>query len=579
MFPLALAFLGAPASAQDYQEQAEAMMDFDFDAAEARLKQSRRAAPVAAAPAPEAYDEYGTPEPPPPPPARLPLEANSTLSGVVVHRDRAVVTRFRELELAKGAHTVTFEGLPLGIDPQGLTATLSGGQAHIVSVELLSGAGKVLDTDRIEAVREQAEDVVQQLGDVRDRLEALLAQRQYLRSAMNPSNASESVGVAQVRQGLQFVAESEERIAEALREQQDRAEKLAKELEPLMIKLDDPLATGQPVRIDVEADKAGKVRVQLQYTVLGAGWTPSYSARLDPATCRVELEMFGVVQQTSGEDWADADIALSTATPTARDGVPTLVPWTLGRSGGVGVLGALDLGSGATTEAPPAQTGTGGVVDAQLDARLEGHGAVVLGIVGKRTIRGDGSPQRLPVGTQTLEGTLALASVPKLAPEVQRRAIVRYDGALPLLPGPASSFVGRDYVGTRPVAAVLPGETLELGFGVDDRFRVTRQLVERQRERAGRKATRYTFRFRLVVSNRGAEAATVALTDQLPRSEDAGIDVRTLDVSGGDVEAEDGSVTWKLTVPAQGTASRELAFAVTVPDELAWLAQDFENLY
>ncbi|MEQ1572501.1 MAG: DUF4139 domain-containing protein, partial [Myxococcota bacterium] len=275
-------------------------------------------------------------------------------------------------------------------------------------------------------------------------------------------------------------------------------------------------------------------------------------------------------------DWTQADISLSTADPTGRGTVPELVPWTLGRSGGVGVYGAIDVG--ATTGAPP-PAGTGGVVSSDMAAKIEGRGAVVLHIDGKRTIRGDGSPQRLPVGTQKLQAAVEFTAIPKMAPEVRRRATVRYDGELPLLPGPTSSFVGKDYVGAGDIGAIVPGETLELAFGTDDRFRVTRQLVTRQQERIGRKSTRYTFRFRTVVANHGATAETVALQDQLPLSEDTRIEVRPIDLGNGAVDAEDQRIRWSLEVPAHGEVSVELAFSITVPDELSYVASDFEMLF
>jgi hypothetical protein len=377
---------------------------------------------------------------------------------------------------------------------------------------------------------------------------------------------------------MDFVADAERRISRDLREQQDDAEELAEELHPLMIKLDDPLATGQPVRVDLEVERAGPVALSLRYVVPSAGWSPSYSARLDPSTGRVDLEIYGVVAQSTGEDWTEAEIELSTADPSGPGTVADLIPWTLGRSGGVGVYGALDLGTGATTGAPPPPAG-GGVVESRLDARVQGRGAVVLGIEGRRTIRGDGSPQRLPVAVQTLNAAISLATVPKLAPTVSRRATVRYDGELPLLPGPVSSFVGRDYVGSGSIAAVVPGETLDLAFGADDDFRVTRQLVTRQQERVGRKSTRYTFRFRTVVANHSDAAATVTIRDQLPVAEDTRIEVRTLEIGSGGQVAEDSSVTWTPTIPAHGEVSVELAFSVTVPDELGYVANDLQLMF
>ena len=72
---------------------------------------------------------------------------------------------------------------------------------------------------------------------------------------------------------------------------------------PLLLKLEDPLATGRTVKVDLDVAKAGDVELALRYAVVGAGWTPSYSARLDPGTGRIELEVYGVVTQSTGEDW------------------------------------------------------------------------------------------------------------------------------------------------------------------------------------------------------------------------------------------------------------------------------------
>jgi uncharacterized protein (TIGR02231 family) len=209
-----------------------------------------------------------------------------------------------------------------------------------------------------------------------------------------------------------------------------------------------------------------------------------------------------------------------------------------------------------------------------MQADVQRGGVIVLAIPGKRTIRGDGSAQRLPVGTQKLSATSSLLTVPKLDTTVARQARVKYDGKLPLLPGEVSTFLGKDFVGSRHLDTVIPGEALELAFGSDDRFRVTRELVERQSERAGRKATRYTFRFETTVVNHSDSAASVLLVDQVPLSQDSGILVDVLEVTGGTQDAQDGKMTWTLQVPAHGQMAVQLAFSVVIPDELSYVATE-----
>ncbi len=246
-----------------------------------------------------------------------------------------------------------------------------------------------------------------------------------------------------------------------------------------------------------------------------------------------------------------------------------LVPWTLGRSGDAGVFDTLASGAGVTTGVGPVEAPDARLVQTQMDARVEGSGTVVLAIEGRRTLRGDGSPHRLPVALQRLGSEVTLSTVPKLAPSVQRRATVRVDGSVPLLPGAVSNFVGSDYVSSGQLASVVPGEGLELEFGVDERFRVSRQLVSREETRVGRRTTRYDFRFRTTLTNHGDTDAIVGIAEQLPRSEDVDVVVRARELSGGTPPGEDGLVTWRLPVPAQQSASVDLSFSVTVPDALS----------
>lgn len=577
-------FWGAAALAQsDYAAEAEARMglSFDLEAVEEQI-----AAPAAPDPMDEdisapraAARSYPTQIQAPPGGKPLPLEPNSSLQSVTVFQGQAFVTRSQSVSVPAGSTAIRFEGLPHVIRPDALSARVIKGDARIVGVELRSGAGKVEDSARIESVRAEAEKAVEKLGAIRDRIEALLAQRAYLRSALVPEGVTETPSVRKVHAALEYAGDAELKIAERLRKEEAAAQELDDVVVPLLRKLADPLATGREVWVEVEAARSGSVEISLRYAVNNASWSPAYNARLDPQTGQVELEVFGVVAQSTAEDWRDASIFLATANPYSRANAADLVPWTLGRSGSAGVFDTLSEGEGLTGRDPIEAPADRRVVETRMDARVEGSGTVVLAIEGQRTIRGDGSPQRLPVALQRLESEVALSTVPKLNPSVQRRATVRYDGAVPLLPGPVSSFVLSDYVGAGQIREVVQGEGVELDFGTDERFRVSRKLVDRQETRVGQKSTRYDFRFRTAVTNHGSQDAVVAIADQLPRSEDVHIVVEARDVSGGSKPGEDGLVRWSLPVPAGGTASVDLAFSVTVPDNLSRQAGELVILY
>jgi uncharacterized protein (TIGR02231 family) len=582
----ALTLLSAPAWAGgDYAAEASKIMrtSIDLDVLEQQLN-----APAATGAGAFAHDDafaYA-------PVAALPLEPNSDVDQVVVFGDRALVTRVIASEVPAGATSVTFEGLPLGLATDSLYAQARAGNARIVGVELLSGTGEVEDTEHIVALRAEMRVIADRLGEVRDRIVSLLTQRDYLRGALlTPGGADRPPQtVDQVRSGLVFLGDTERDIAAKLRKEQETATELDKELSPLLIKLANPNATGLTVRVDLDAPTAGRVEVGLRYQVFGARWWPSYNARLDEGSDQVTLEYYGVVAQQTGEDWKDVALMLSTADASVTGGLPALESWYLGRdtSGTYYVEDNLAVGRGyydtPTNQMAQQAAAPEGVVSSHMSASVQGAGAVVFAIPGRRTVAGDGSEQRLPVGTQTFASVIELATVPKLVPEIYRRARLRYDGQCPLLPGALASVVGSDYVGAESTGTVVPGEELRLSFGTDDRLKVERQLVSREQEflGAGKKTTRYTFYFRIRVKNFGDGPQEVLITDQLPVSEIERVTVEMLATTPPLAAAADdppGILRWRVVVSPGGEQTIDLRFQVTAPREVEEQGQLHELMF
>lgn len=512
------------------------------------------------------------------PQARLPLEPNSTVDTVTIFGDRALVTRVRTLELGAGPHSVSFTGLPLALQDDSLHAELRAGGAVITGVERASGASEVPE-EKKKALEAEARAVGEQLGAVQDRIAALLAQRAYLRASLLQGGESQpQPALATVRANLDFVAAAEAEIARKLRAEEDKARELDEQLTPLLARIQDPEAAGVSVTVDLDNPKAGSVTVALSYQVWGAGWSPSYNARLSPDGKEVELAWFGVVSQQTGEIWKDATLLLSTADPNVSGELPRLEPWYLGRNtysaygggqfmdnmaGATGFIGDETGVQASIAPAPMSQTAT-------LDTAQRSGGAVVFAIPGRRTVTGDGSTQRLPVGVQRYPVATEYAATPRLVPEVYRRGRLTFSGSAPLLPGQLSTFVGGDFVGTDTLETTVPGEELVLSFGTDDRFKVERQLVSREIDHpgAGRKTVRYTFHFRIKVTNYGSQAARVMVTDQIPVSEVDKVVVKLLETTPplpADAEDPAGVLKWGLDLAPGKDSTIDLRFSVTGP--------------
>ena len=82
------------------------------------------------------------------------------------------------------------------------------------------------------------------------------------------------------------------------------------------------------VRIDLNADAAAPAMLRVTYAVRGARWTPLYDARLDTGgkdrKPSLELIRRAEITQTTGEDWADVALAVSTVRTAHGGSAPDL---------------------------------------------------------------------------------------------------------------------------------------------------------------------------------------------------------------------------------------------------------------
>jgi len=539
-----------PGFAQDYESMAEERMQLSFDIEAVEGELDRRAK----RPAPRVDNTRVAA-----PKAPLPLEPNSQVASVTVFRDRALITRTRGASLKPGVHTLTFQGLPPAMLDDSLVATARG--ATLLGVEVTSGQGEV-DQARQDEIEEELRTHLDALGAVRDRIEALLAQRTALRRAVLAQGQEGPPPVREIQALLTFVDESEQRLARALREQEDEAKELDEIISPLLVKLNNPNATGKSVQVQVRVAQDAQVELDLRYAVIGAGWTPSYDLRYDPDSDELTIGYVGVVAQGTGEVWADAPISLSTASPDLAGALPDLDPWRLGE-GWVGPGLSQQVGAlGPSTERPGAGSS---LISEDLDAVVADSGTVVFRLPGERTVVGDGSAQRLPLGVQRYAVEPTLIAAPRAVDRVFREGQLQLAGSVPILPGPAHTYVGGQLVGTGPVARTLPGERLKLSLGTDDRVRVTRRITERHRDISGRKH-RYSFRFELEVTNPAERARTITLRDLVPISEDADIDVRMLEGTPPETR-DDGELCWTVQVPPGQSRTVTFGFTVVAPSD------------
>jgi uncharacterized protein (TIGR02231 family) len=506
----------------------------------------------------------------------LALVAPAKVSSVVVYPDRALVTRV-ETVACTGRGLAVFESVPPAADPSSFRA-----RSEDATVESLVAEERTLaqrfgpELEALHKKREVLEREMAELIDARARAEALrklgeglaeLSVQRVTRELAEPkpdTRAWAAAFDAALDTRLRAVSDETTRAAR-LRELQRELDWLGAQASYLGESAE---RMERRVEVRLACPSEGRARVELQYVVGGAGWTPSYEARADEAGARVELSTFATVRQSTGEDWSGVRLVLSTARPRANASPPELRPLVLGaqeRPAERKVLVRRD------EQQEHAQGGKQDAAETLGSMRAASQGVSVQLLVPELAqVPGNGTDVRLRVAGTKLKSSFVWRAVPKQHPVVFRVASLVNGAPFPLLPGPVDVFRASGFIGRQSLEQVPQGGAFELTFGLEESLRVERVVVEEIARTeglfGGRRRFRYAYRFNLANYRERPEVVEVA--EHIPVSEldDVKVELNSEKTTGGHaLDAMDGIVSWKVTLAPAEKRSVDLVFHVDVP--------------
>ncbi len=190
-------------------------------------------------------------------------------------------------------------------------------------------------------------------------------------------------------------------------------------------------------------------------------------------------------------------------------------------------------------------------------ASVESHGpSVVYRLPRNESVPADGQPRKVSIGQVVYPVELAYETTPKLAPHAYLRARATLTGDAMYLPGPMQIFVDGAFVASSGLDLSVPGQTLDLFLGVDERLRVAYRQLRAKVDTSllpglrGRSKT-IDYEYLTTVENHVGADATVWVYDQAPVSQHDGIrveEVRHEPQPTEAVEEKPGVRRWRLTL-------------------------------
>ncbi len=479
------------------------------------------------------------------------IETSSQIDAVTVYPDGATVTRLIRLDLPAGDSTLLTRDFPLNLDPSSLRVEGEGGARLVIGAvdarpPLLTAPANLPQIDRqLEALRDQR-------GALDGEIAAATARRKFAERFADSSPAGlgekgEARPLSEWRLAFAAVAEEITTADNAIRNAKIKARDIDRAVARLEAERNATPPKKLEVRIDLNTDTPAPALLRVTYAVRGARWTPVYDARLDTGSKdqkpSLELIRRAEIVQTTGEDWADVALAVSTVR-TARGGSapelrPLIVRYPVPNQPAAAPVASMQRQD--QYEEPPRVRGIflGGLdgkakkaeeQQAEMDA---GGFQVVFRVPGRIAVAAGQGAKSFRVGSMTIAPELMVHMVPAMAETAFLLASFKQTEEAPLLPGQVSIYRDGVFVGRSPIKLAAKDETVRLGFGVDEKVQITRTVVRKLEGTAGLiGSSKIDEReFKTAIRNGHDFAIRVAMEDHIPVSESEDIQVEMLPVT------------------------------------------------
>ncbi len=532
-------------------------------------------------------------------------EVDSRVTAVTVYADRARVTRTAEVDLDSAPMSYTFSALPGWIDEASVRVSLEPASAgQILGVELRRTYLARPSDEELRAAEEAVRDIADQMAVLDDEKSILDSEAEHIDAVRAfsldklPRDAvMRRVETSEYEEAVAFVADSLHRVAKARRELVQKRRELEPEHRVRERRLAELRQHAQLEQRNVVVGAAGEGRATLAvtYMIPGATWEPAHELRTGGDAGSVALTSLANVQQTTGEDWRDAEISLATQRSDETLRIPEIEALHLGGGRSLSRWVASSRESfGAANESyakhnaalfaiknpdsagqqiylenQRAQFDNASRVSAVFRA-LEQRGTTAhYAALGRQTVRSDGSRARVPIGNLQLQAEHRILAAPELSLNAVRILDLTNSGEQPLLPGKVSLYVDGAFLGLTELGFIAPGEELELFLAVVDHLKIDRSLDRRGSELSRRGTrTKLSVSFRLRVENLSDRSELVQLRDRIPVSQTDQIRVSGIRVSPEGRPDAKGLLSWAVRLAPREAREYRVEYTIDYPTEL-----------
>lgn len=502
-----------------------------------------------------------------------PRPFNTKITEVTVYRNGASIKRTAHVTLEAGNNEIALKGVSNHIDANSLRIEGSG-DATILSVNYQNN---FLDEHTASAEEKHLQtelDTLQaRLEHIQNEHAALDEELQVLKANEKIPASNQSSFVDELEDAADFYrkrgTDTRDVLMQVMAKEKvldERIKKLNDQINTIKNKNDNP---GGQIVVVLSANSAGGADIDFSYFVNGASWRPVYALRAGKQANNVTMDYNAMVRQSTGENWKEVKLILSTANPTITPTVPKLETVYTQQLQSRVMLDHDNTTTGADfyKQAPMSKALNTTALQTSVEQNMT---STSFEINMNYSIPSDNIEKSITIQQHTLPAQFSYLAVPKLSTDAFLQAKITDWGNYNLLPGEANIFLDNAYAGKSYLNPTGTEDTLDISFGVDKRITLKRTRVKDYSKKqllGSNRTDEYGFEIR--VRNTKQIAVNIRIQDQIPVSTSKEVEVELKESNGGRLDPVTGIISWDETL--NPNEEKTVSFNFTVKHPKGWI--------
>lgn len=508
------------------------------------------------------------------------LRATSTITNVTVYLNQAQITRVAKVNLQAGTTRLVFDRVSPLINLNSIQVKTESN----ITLLSVSQRNNFLQNDEKPRFIVELEDTLQKtniaLQQIQIRKEAYVLEKDLLLTNKSLGGANSGVKIDDLEDALTLYRKRTIDIGEELLKLSAAEVKIQNIRKKLQAQLDEYLGNANStVEVIVtlkSLQSVANAKIEWSYLVSNGSWSPLYDIRVKDTKSPLQLVNKAIIRQSTGEDWKNVVLKLSTSNPNESGTKPELQTTYLGfrsfdqlqykRS----ILESKKSRTDRSEAMPVYQDGiavqaTGNVpqnaITTQTDVNLE------FNVTSAYTIPSDNNEHQVDLTISTLNATYAYAAVPRLTKDAFVTAQILNNDMPNQVSGPAKIYFDGSYMGETQLSSST-ADTVLFSLGRDKRINIQRVLLKDFSSKSLSGSIRKEqSTWEITIRNTRKEPIQIVVEDLIPVSTDKEIEVKLIQSGGATFEEATGKLKWLLNIDAEKSQSVRFSFEVKYPKE------------